>query len=159
MILFFKQCHFTTQDSVYQQYQNTCKEYTTASNMLRNASRTLSSIETGVLEKIEDIAKTKFAFSVVASCIHEYNGMADRKIILTTDEKRLFNSVGKLCEECHLQWPRYIIMHLLILTKSHNTCMLSTYPCNLQKSNGNVIGFFRDCQFLFQSFVIMHDFQ
>ncbi|VDI48904.1 Hypothetical predicted protein [Mytilus galloprovincialis] len=101
------------EDSVYQQYQNTCKEYTTASNMLRNASRTLSSIETGVLEKIEDIAKTKFALSVVASCIHEYNGMADRKIIITTDEKRLFNSVGKLCEECHLQWPRKYFVKLL----------------------------------------------
>ncbi|CAC5391523.1 RNF213 [Mytilus coruscus] len=101
------------EDSVYQLYHNTCKEYTTASNMLRTASRTLSSIETGVLEKIEDIAKTKFALSVVASCIHEYNGMADKNTVLTADEKRLFESAGELCEECHFQWPRKYFVKLL----------------------------------------------
>ncbi|XP_052083737.1 E3 ubiquitin-protein ligase rnf213-alpha-like [Mytilus californianus] len=101
------------EDSIYQQYHNTHKVYNTAANMLRNASRTLSSIETGVLEKIEDIAKTKFAMSVVASCVHVYNGMADKNIVLTAEEKRLFESAGKLCEECHFQWPRKYFVKLL----------------------------------------------
>ena len=63
-------------------------------------------LNVGILERIENIAKTKFALTKVANYIHKFCG--NNGGVLKASEVQLFETAGQVCDDCRSPWPRYI---------------------------------------------------
>ncbi|CAG2239384.1 RNF213 [Mytilus edulis] len=108
-------CHLVLQcmeDSCHQRYSEENKELIqAATEMLRNSCKKIQLEADHLLENMEHLSQTRFSLSVAANLM--YKSFIEKTTKLNTKLKRLFEAVGKLCEECGSNWPRrYFIKYL-----------------------------------------------
>ncbi|XP_076109129.1 E3 ubiquitin-protein ligase rnf213-alpha-like [Mytilus galloprovincialis] len=108
-------CHLVLQcmeDSCHQRYSEENKELIqAATEMLRNSCKKIQLDADHLLENMEHLSQTRFSLSVAANLM--YKSFIEKTAKLNTKQKRLFEAVGKLCEECGSNWPRrYFIKYL-----------------------------------------------
>lgn len=72
--------------------------------MLRNSCKKIQLDADHLLENMEHLSQTRFSLSVAANLM--YKSFIEKTAKLNTKLKRLFEAVGKLCEECGSNWPR-----------------------------------------------------
>ncbi|CAC5380698.1 RNF213 [Mytilus coruscus] len=108
-------CHLVLQcmeDSCHQRYSEENKEQIqAATEMLRNSCKKIQLDADDLLENMKHLSQTRFALSVAANLM--YKSFIEKTVKSDTKLKRLFEAVGKLCEECGSNWPRrYFIKYL-----------------------------------------------